>query len=129
MLGGPADAQTPLSVMLGDGREVGLSGLAWPATRQDVREEASAILSELAGSITLHAVTERRDRYGRALAQVGDDGGGWLQGRLLEQGWRLPASRANRTTGRFVCSRPSGGVVRPRSASGRARCRSSASNI
>lgn len=89
VLGGPAGAQTPPTVTLGDGRDVGLSGLAWSASRQDVREEANAILSELAGSGTLHVVTERRDRYGRVVAQVGDDGGGWLQGRLLEQGLAL----------------------------------------
>jgi endonuclease YncB( thermonuclease family) len=84
------------TLVLDDGRQVRLVGIqapklplgragfkAWPLAR-DAKQALSALA--LGQSLTLAYGGRRIDRHGRALAQLFDAEGGWIQGQLLSQG-------------------------------------------
>jgi micrococcal nuclease len=99
------------TVVLDDGRELRLIGAlapkpdtlltapeAWPPARDAARALAASVLNR---TVTLRGEGRRRDRYGRALAQLivtGPNGPEWVQRRLIADGharaYALPGNTA-----------------------------------
>lgn len=96
------------TVVLGGGEEVRLVGMMAPklslgrahVSTEPLAEEAKAALEDLVLGrvVTLGFGGERRDRHGRTLAHLHDEGGRWIQGAMIEAGlgrvYSFPDNRA-----------------------------------
>jgi micrococcal nuclease len=83
-----AEVRSGDTIMLDGGLAVRLAGVEAPKGEQPYAAEARAATERLAAGRTVQLLYggARRDRYGRALAQVRIQGGGWLERALLRAG-------------------------------------------
>lgn len=93
-----AVVENAVTFRLASGLTVRLAGVTAPADDAAATQSASALRSLIKGeTVMLRYGGERRDRYGRAVAQVrlAGEGGEWVEGEMVSGGWLMAESVAS----------------------------------